>query len=75
MNAALIRIAARGKSGNRVAAAGVYGPGIKTAGLPFFKTAVVGDGMVGGRRIVPSDGSPTGDGDGGRHIVRRPAVH
>lgn len=75
MNPALIRVTTRGKVGNGIAASGVNGSGIKTAPVSFVKTSVMGDCVVRGSRIVPSNRGSARDGDSRRHIIWRSAVH
>jgi hypothetical protein len=75
MNPALIRITTRGKVWNGIAASGVNGSGIKAAPVGLIKTSVMGDCVMRGSRIVPSNRGPARDGDSRRHIVWRPTVH
>ena len=69
MDATLIGISARRQARDRIGASGFHGAGIKGASAALFKASIVGDGMVGWSRIVPSHCRTSGHGDCGRHIV------
>jgi hypothetical protein len=75
MNSALIGISARREAWNGIRASGIYCSGIEAAAPIFFKTAVMGDGVMGGGWIVPPYRGPAGNRDSRWNVVRRSAVH
>lgn len=75
MNAALIRIPTRRQARDGVGAPRFDGAGIEGAAATFQKTAVVGDGVVGRGRIVPSDGAACSHSGGSGNVIGRTAIH
>lgn len=75
MDAALVGIPARRQIGNGIGTTRLDGAGVEGAASGFLKTSVVGDGVVRGGRIIPSDRAACGHGCGSRHIVWGPAIH
>lgn len=75
MNSALIGITAGWEAWNCIGASWINCTGIEAAATAFFKTPVMGHGVMRGGGVVPSYGSSAGDRDGRRDVIRGSAVH